>query len=84
MKLQLLNEGRDRPIRLNYSAIVASLFTDKPNMSFALEPKDKNEEDSIDDLEDNLENMTDVATYGRSANFSRLNTGGEDDVLGGK
>lgn len=42
------------------------------------------ESDEISDLEELEGEKLGVANYGRSANFSRLNTRGEDDVLGGK
>ena len=87
MKLSLLNEERsDRPIKLDYSSIVASFFTKgQPNMSFALEPKvDEEDEDKIDSLEDTVGEISATAKYGRSSNTSRSNTGGGDEVLGGK
>ena len=71
MKLSVLNE--------DIKAMVNSLFTDSPILSMALEPKD---EDDLEELEDELSDVTDRATYGRSANFTRINTGGEDDVVG--
>ena len=90
MKLTLLNEERsDNPIKLDYSSIVASFFTKgkgQPNMSFALEPKvdEEDEEDKIDSLEDTVGEISATAKYGRSSNTSRANTGGGDEVLGGK
>lgn len=84
MKLKILNE--DKP-SLDYSSIIASFFTKSPSISFALEPKeikDKDKDDDIEDIEDDIEDDMAVAQYGRKSNFTRINTGGEDEVRGGK
>ena len=87
MKLQLLNEDYDRPMKADYSNIIASFFTKSPLASFALEPKESEnaeQEDNIDNIEDTIDDISSAARYGRASNFTRADTGGEDEVRGGK
>lgn len=80
MKLKILNEGC--PILPSHKEILHSLFSDKPLSSIALEPKD--DVDEIEELEDAVEDSISAPRFGRSSNYTRLNTNGEDDVRGGK
>lgn len=45
---------------------------------------EKEEEDEIDEFEDFIQKKLKQKNFGQSCNYTRLNTYGHDDVLGGK
>jgi len=77
MRLCYINENDRRPV-LHHREVLGSLFTDKPLSSLALEPN----ENGIEELEDDLGDELDKSYFGRSSNFHRLNTFGNDDIRG--